>query len=206
MLPFPPNGVIDGPLCEPGRLAPSLNGPELLTMISAWAGSFEIPQEARRRRRQDNCERRWRAWSPSGRSPPVEYRVRVSRERHPPAPLPLRQAAALERVSHATHLAYTGADEIRLGRAEAHRKNLSERGIGFDQAARIFRNSRTIEWLDERTDHGETRVSALSERWACELLHVVYTDRGDVRWIISARRASRRERSIMASNSSAHSG
>ena len=70
-----------------------------------------------------------------------------------------------------------------------HQRNLRERGIGFDQAARVFRGD-TIDWIDDRFDYGETRIRALGEVDG-ELLHVVYTDRGDVRWIFSARRASR---------------
>lgn len=73
-----------------------------------------------------------------------------------------------------------------------HQKNLLERGIGFDQASRIFRGE-TDAWVDDRFDYGETRMRVLGEVNG-ELLHVVYTDRGDLRWIISARRASRKER------------
>lgn len=75
-----------------------------------------------------------------------------------------------------------------------HQKTLRERGIGFDQAARIFRGA-VIHWTDDRRDYGETRQRALGVVDG-ELLHVVYTDRGDLRWIISARRASRKERRL----------
>jgi len=34
----------------------------------------------------------------------------------------------------------------------------------------------------------------LWERWKGHILHVVYTQRGDVRWIISARMANKKER------------
>lgn len=73
-----------------------------------------------------------------------------------------------------------------------HQKNLRERGLGFDQASRIFRGD-AFAWIDDRFDYGETRMRVLGEVDG-ELLHVVYTDRGDLRWIISARRASRKER------------
>jgi uncharacterized DUF497 family protein len=76
--------------------------------------------------------------------------------------------------------------------ASKHLKNEHDRGIGFDYASRIFRG-RPIEWIDDRFDYGETRVRVIGQVDA-NVLHVVYTDRGDVRWIISARLASRKER------------
>jgi len=66
------------------------------------------------------------------------------------------------------------------------------RGIGFDRAAEIF-TGRMIQWTDDRKDYGEQRVRAVGES-AGELLHVVYTRRGEVIRVISARRANRRER------------
>jgi uncharacterized DUF497 family protein len=60
-----------------------------------------------------------------------------------------------------------------------HRKNQRERGLGFDYASRIFRG-RPIEWIDSRVDYGETRIRAIGQVDS-NVLHVVYTDRGDVR-------------------------
>ena len=75
---------------------------------------------------------------------------------------------------------------------DKHEWNQSERGFGFDLAALIFGGD-TIEWPDDRQDHGEVRVRAIGE--ADELvLHVMFTDRGNVRRIISARLASRKAR------------
>ena len=71
-------------------------------------------------------------------------------------------------------------------------RNQRERGFGFDFAALIFEGE-TIEWLDERQDYGEARVRAIGEADGL-VLYVVFTDRGDVRRIISARLASRKER------------
>jgi uncharacterized DUF497 family protein len=51
----------------------------------------------------------------------------------------------------------------------------------------------TIEWPDDRQDYGELRVRAVGEVDGL-VLHVVFTDRGDVRRIISARVADRKER------------
>jgi len=46
---------------------------------------------------------------------------------------------------------------------------------------------------DDRRDYGEARVRAIGEVDGV-VLHVVFTDRGDVRRIISARLADRKER------------
>jgi len=66
------------------------------------------------------------------------------------------------------------------------------RGIDFVRAAEIF-TGRLVEWIDDRQPYGEARVRAVGMS-AGELLHVVYTRRGSVIRIISARRANRKER------------
>lgn len=66
------------------------------------------------------------------------------------------------------------------------------RGIDFHRAAEIF-IGRTIEWIDDRKDYREQRIRDVGDSGG-ELLHVVYTKRGDVFRIISARRANRGER------------
>ncbi len=65
------------------------------------------------------------------------------------------------------------------------------RGISFARAAEIF-TGRTIEWTDTRQPYGETRVRALGAS-AGTVLHVVYTRRGALIRIISARRANSKE-------------
>lgn len=70
--------------------------------------------------------------------------------------------------------------------------NRRERGFGFDFAALVFEGD-TIEWPDGRRDYGEARVRAIGEAEGV-VLHVVFTDRGEVRRIISARIANRKER------------
>ena len=72
-------------------------------------------------------------------------------------------------------------------------RNLAARGFGFDLAVLIF-EGRTIEWRDERQDYEEVRVRAVGQVNDA-VLHVVFTDRDNVRRIISARLASRKERS-----------
>lgn len=65
-------------------------------------------------------------------------------------------------------------------------------GFGFDFAALIFEGP-TLEWPDNRRDYGELRMIALGAADG-QVLAVVFTDRDDVRRIISARPANRRER------------
>ena len=70
-------------------------------------------------------------------------------------------------------------------------RNLRERGFAF--ATALFDNP-VVEKEDLRRDYGEPRITGIGmieERYFV----VVYTLRGDKRRIISARQASRRERS-----------
>lgn len=70
--------------------------------------------------------------------------------------------------------------------------NLRERGFGFAYASLIF-DRPTVEWEDQRREYGEQRICALGQVEK-NVLFVVYTWRSDVRRIISARPAKRRER------------
>ena len=70
--------------------------------------------------------------------------------------------------------------------------NLRERGFDFAYASLIFEGP-TLEWDDTRREYGEQRVQAIGQV-EDDILFVVYTWRGAVRRIISARLASRRER------------
>lgn len=70
-------------------------------------------------------------------------------------------------------------------------RTLRERGFDFAFVARVF-NGRTETYVDDRVDYGEVRMVAIGEIDG-KLYTVVYTDRGEVRRIISAHRASRQE-------------
>lgn len=74
---------------------------------------------------------------------------------------------------------------------QKHAKTLRERGIGFDDGARIFLG-RVLVWQDARRDYGEDRFRAIGESLG-EILHVAFTWRGRVMRIVSVRRANRRE-------------
>ena len=68
---------------------------------------------------------------------------------------------------------------------------MQARGFGFDDATRIFRG-RVVSWEDDRRDYGEQRFRAVGETEG-DILHVVFTWRGDAMRIISVRRANRKE-------------
>jgi uncharacterized DUF497 family protein len=72
-----------------------------------------------------------------------------------------------------------------------HAKTLRDRGIGFDDGARIFAGPVLI-WEDARREYGEDRFRAIGETDG-DILHIVFTWRGDVARIISVRRANRKE-------------
>jgi len=72
--------------------------------------------------------------------------------------------------------------------------NLRERGFDYAHAARIF-EAPILEMDDTRADYGERRIQAIGQVDG-DYLFVVYTWRKDVRRIISARRANRKERDI----------
>ena len=70
--------------------------------------------------------------------------------------------------------------------------NIAKHGVDFDEATGIFKGS-VLERIDNRRDYGEPRITAIGLMEGMELF-VVYTMRGEVRRIISARRARRNER------------
>ena len=69
--------------------------------------------------------------------------------------------------------------------------NLAKHGVDFRRAVRIF-ESRGLEFADERRDYRELRIRCLGEIEG-RVYNVVYTWRGPVRRIISARKANARE-------------
>jgi len=71
-------------------------------------------------------------------------------------------------------------------------RNFADRRLPFDVAVVLF-DGPTLEAIDDRRDYGELRMKAVGiVRTVC--LVCVYTDRGDVRRIISLRSANRKER------------
>jgi len=71
-------------------------------------------------------------------------------------------------------------------------RNARERGLPFEIAAALF-DGPVLESPDGRRDYGEARVKAVGMVNRVVMV-CVYTDRGDVRRIISLRVANRKER------------
>ncbi|MGH7525704.1 MAG: BrnT family toxin [Gemmatimonadales bacterium] len=89
------------------------------------------------------------------------------------------------------HIVYTIPQPFEWDPAKRE-ANLRKHGIDFSGAVRIF-DDRVVEREDRRRDYGELRVVALGEVEGI-LLAVVYTPRGSVFRIISARKAHRHEK------------
>ena len=80
---------------------------------------------------------------------------------------------------------------------EKSNRNVRDRQLDFATAALIFDGPvQTV--IDDRKDYGEVRLIALGEVDGVVLVFV-YTDRGDVRRIISARYANKKERELWRS-------
>jgi uncharacterized protein len=76
--------------------------------------------------------------------------------------------------------------------ARKNRANLREHHIDFETAKRIF-DGPCLEKLDEDESHGEDRLIAVGAAGDVVMV-VVYTERGETRRLISARKANGKER------------
>ena len=74
------------------------------------------------------------------------------------------------------------------------RANAAKHGVAFEEAATVFADTRSLTIPDPAHSQVEDRFIILGVSEAGKLLVVVHTERGDHLRIISARRASRRER------------
>ncbi len=70
--------------------------------------------------------------------------------------------------------------------------NLAKHKVSFEQAVIAWRDPFAVEWIDKGEDYGEER-STLLGLYGREVLHVVYTERGESIRVISARRAEKYE-------------
>ena len=75
-----------------------------------------------------------------------------------------------------------------------NRLNFEKHGIDFNLAKTAF-DGEIVTKVDGRFDYGEIRQVALGEVEG-RVLFVVYTERGDVIRIISARKANKKERNV----------
>jgi hypothetical protein len=72
--------------------------------------------------------------------------------------------------------------------------NLAKHGVSFEEASTAFGDPLSLTIPDPAHSHAEDRSIVLGQSHQRKLLVVVHTERGDNIRIISARRASRRER------------
>jgi len=79
--------------------------------------------------------------------------------------------------------------------AAKNTSNVGKHGISFQQAQLIF-DGPTLDVVDDRHDYGETRIISLGLLDGVVVLSVAHTDRAGITRLISARKASRKERMI----------
>ncbi|MBI4460049.1 MAG: BrnT family toxin [Acidobacteria bacterium] len=78
--------------------------------------------------------------------------------------------------------------------AEKGQRNLTKHGVSFDEAATVFGDPLAGTILDPRHSAGEQRFATIGHSADGTLIVVVHVERGDRIRIVSARRATRRER------------
>lgn len=86
---------------------------------------------------------------------------------------------------------------------EKSERCVHERGFDFTYATQVFDSEGSVEWEDKRAAYGEIRYVTVGEV-GDSVLAVVWTMRGRVRRIISARPASRRERKALHGHRETH--
>jgi uncharacterized protein len=74
------------------------------------------------------------------------------------------------------------------------RSNLAKHRVGFEEASTVFGDPLSLTIPDPEHSETEKRYVTMGIAFTGKLLVVVHTDRGNNIRIISARRASRRER------------
>lgn len=74
------------------------------------------------------------------------------------------------------------------------RTNLTKHGVSLEEAATVFGDALSLTIPDPAHSQSEERYIILGSSHTGKLLVVVHTERGDSICIISARRASRKER------------
>ena len=87
---------------------------------------------------------------------------------------------------------------------EKERENIRDHGINFTDAADVFYDYGRMERHDDDSSDDEDRWQTMG--FFKDVLFVVYTERGDVTWIISARVAEPFERRIYNGDSPIHPG
>ena len=78
---------------------------------------------------------------------------------------------------------------------DKNKRNLKIHGIDFETAARVFADPHRLEKYDDSHSDDEDRYITIGEiNGTAYIVMVVYTERGEVTRIISARKATSQER------------
>src|SRR5436309_2366130 len=101
----------------------------------------------------------------------------------------LQRGATRRRAIDGRLTSTTGIPYMRVG----VRANLVKHGVDFVDAVEVFADPLRVERVDRRREYAEERRQAVGTVRG-QVLFVVYTLRGEVRRLISARRASSNER------------
>ena len=80
------------------------------------------------------------------------------------------------------------------------KSNLAKHGVGFAEATTVFGDPQSLTIPDPEHSQTEDRFVIMGSSHRQKLLVVVHTERGDSIRIISARRASRKERKSYEEN------
>lgn len=86
------------------------------------------------------------------------------------------------------------ADRIFEWDNDKNERNKQLHGISFENAALVFNDKNRIELFDENHSATEDRIITIGK--VDKVLFVVYTERGDITGIISARCAEKKERRL----------
>jgi uncharacterized protein len=70
-------------------------------------------------------------------------------------------------------------------------ENRAKHGVPLELARQLDWDAALV-WVDDRFDYDELRMIALAPK-TNTLYYVAFVDRGDLHWVISVRRATRRE-------------
>ena len=73
-----------------------------------------------------------------------------------------------------------------------NRLNRIKHGVDFQQAAKVFEDNFRLEEIDR--EHSDEEIRYITIGRVNDILFVVYTERGEFTRLISARRATKRER------------
>ena len=80
------------------------------------------------------------------------------------------------------------------------KSNIEKHGVSFEEASTVFRDPLSLTINDPLHSTGEVRMVQIGISHKDRLLVVVHTERGDNIRIISARKATKKERKIYESN------